>query len=196
MSAREASRDLRDNPDLSGFSRILESAAHGQPLASTSANALLAPEHHLDFTMNDAGTVISYGQDARGWLAQRGAVEAVRQILACRPAHTGSTGWWCRLPPVNLRCVPLEGKGGPLTLVTVVATRLDLIEAIDLLSPAQQVVAEYAAAGATVSEIAQATDRSPETVRTHLKKVYRRLAICTRMELTWLLRRPAISFGT
>lgn len=52
------------------------------------------------------------------------------------------------------------------------------------LSGAQREVAQLAAAGATVSEIARALQRSVGTVRTHLAEVYRRLGVSNRIELT------------
>lgn len=51
------------------------------------------------------------------------------------------------------------------------------------LSPHQLKVAEYAAAGATVHEIARAMERSNETVKSHLREVYRRLHVGNRVEL-------------
>ncbi|MBL8615121.1 MAG: helix-turn-helix transcriptional regulator [Deltaproteobacteria bacterium] len=51
------------------------------------------------------------------------------------------------------------------------------------LSTVQAAVAEYAAAGATVGEIAATIHRSPETVRTHLKRVYKTLGVSSRVEL-------------
>ena len=58
-------------------------------------------------------------------------------------------------------------------------------------SPAQRETVKYAAAGATLSEIAQALGRKPETVRTHLREAYRRLGVSSRLELARALREPA-----
>lgn len=52
-----------------------------------------------------------------------------------------------------------------------------------LLSPAQRVVAEYFAHGATVGEISRSIDRSSETVRSHLRATYARLQVASRIDL-------------
>lgn len=139
--------------------------------------------------------MVSSGPDASEWLQQVDALTRVRAV-ALAPTTRTPSGWWARVPPVHVRCVPLAGKHGEQTLVTVVPTRPELVEALELLTPTQQIVAEYAGAGATIAEIAAAIDRRPETVRSHVKEIYRRLSICTRLELQWLLRRPAISYET
>lgn len=51
------------------------------------------------------------------------------------------------------------------------------------LTPTQRQVAEYAAVGATVAEIARSLESAQETVRTHLREVYRRLDVANRVEL-------------
>lgn len=56
------------------------------------------------------------------------------------------------------------------------------------LTPRQRAVAEYAAAGATAREIAGALSLTHDTVRDHLKEIYRRLGIASRVELALLLR--------
>ena len=154
---------------------------------------LMAPTHHIDFVVDEDGAIRSKGPGATEWLDQAGALQRVFDVMATG-RRAESAAWWAAAPPVHLRFVPLENDDGDRTLVTVVPTRPELAEALELLTPAQQIVAEFAAAGATVAEIATAIDRSPETVRTHVKEIYRRLSICTRLELQWLLRRPAISF--
>ncbi len=58
------------------------------------------------------------------------------------------------------------------------------------LTDAQRRVADLAVAGATAKEIAHALDRSPETVRDHLKAIYIRLGIGSRVELSQVLGPP------
>ncbi|MEZ4434206.1 MAG: LuxR C-terminal-related transcriptional regulator [bacterium] len=58
------------------------------------------------------------------------------------------------------------------------------------LTDAQRKVADLAVAGATAKEIASALDRSPETVRDHLKAIYIRLGIGSRVELSRVLGPP------
>ncbi|MCB9659757.1 MAG: hypothetical protein H6726_19065 [Sandaracinaceae bacterium] len=51
------------------------------------------------------------------------------------------------------------------------------------MTPRQTEVSEYAASGATVGEIASHLGISTETVRSHLKNVYRNLGVANRVEL-------------
>lgn len=152
------------------------------------------PPHVVDFVIDDAGSVSSMGAGSAEWLARPGALDLVRQARTSSRGASARRAWWTSAAPVHVRFVPMDSPTGPVLLVTVVPPRPELVEAHELLTDVQQVVAEFAAAGATVAEIAVAIDRSPETVRTHVKEIYRRLSICTRLELQWLMRRPAISF--
>lgn len=72
-----------------------------------------------------------------------------------------------------------------VTLEAIVAPELspDL-----LLTPRQREVADYACVGATAREIGETLGLSSETVRDHLKEIYRRLGIASRVELVHLLR--------
>jgi DNA-binding NarL/FixJ family response regulator len=117
----------------------------------------------------------------------------VLAALGAEVARRGP-GWWS-LPPLYVRCVALTGDGGPRYLLSVIPPRPELREALAQLTPAQLEIAEYAASGATVAEIGAALARSPETVRTHLKAIYRSLWVANRVELAHALRRPAISYG-
>lgn len=56
------------------------------------------------------------------------------------------------------------------------------------LTPRQREVAELASYGATTDEIASHLGISPNTVRTHLKAVYRDLGVANRVELAATLR--------
>lgn len=51
------------------------------------------------------------------------------------------------------------------------------------LTPTQRKVAEFACRGSTTQQIASATEMSVETVRTHMREVYRRLSVNSRVEL-------------
>jgi DNA-binding CsgD family transcriptional regulator len=61
---------------------------------------------------------------------------------------------------------------------------------LSTLSRRQREIAEYAAAGATLEEIASHLALSVETVRTHLKAAYRQLGVSTRLELRGVLSAP------
>ena len=59
----------------------------------------------------------------------------------------------------------------------------DMVLADASMTPRQTEVSEYAASGATVGEIASHLGISTETVRSHLKNVYRNLGVANRVEL-------------
>ncbi|MFB6373903.1 MAG: LuxR C-terminal-related transcriptional regulator [Bradymonadaceae bacterium] len=75
------------------------------------------------------------------------------------------------------------GALGHRLLVTV-SENDDVSEAADVLTERQLEVAEYAASGATGPEIADALDVEPSTIYDHLQKIYDRLEIGSRAELT------------
>jgi DNA-binding CsgD family transcriptional regulator len=77
----------------------------------------------------------------------------------------------------------LNGPSGPATLLELHPHPPLSQPTLARLSAAQAVAAEFAAAGATVAEIAAALGRSPETVRTHIKRVYKALGVASRLEL-------------
>jgi DNA-binding NarL/FixJ family response regulator len=59
---------------------------------------------------------------------------------------------------------------------------------VEALSPRLRQVAEFAAAGATATEIGETLELSTHTVRGYLKDVYRRLGVANRVELSARLR--------
>jgi DNA-binding CsgD family transcriptional regulator len=89
---------------------------------------------------------------------------------------------------------PRSGEGSSGALVQVRALEPALLSADADLSPAQRRVAESAAAGATVEEIARELGLGGETARSHLREAYRRLGVANRVELAETLavrHRPA-----
>jgi|GEM_PF-4073748 len=83
-------------------------------------------------------------------------------------------GWLAHVAPL---------RGRDQQLVTLRATELVSVPAMARLSPTQLRVAGRWARGETAQEIADALSRGTETVRTHLREVYRRLGISSRLEL-------------
>ncbi len=84
---------------------------------------------------------------------------------------------------VRVEARSMEGPSGRAWLLAV-GSPPPLARAADAsLSDTQRKVADYAAAGATVPEIARSLSSSGETVRTHLREVYRRLGVSCRVEL-------------
>ena len=58
----------------------------------------------------------------------------------------------------------------------------------ELLSPRQRLVARFVATGKSLREVGEILDLSTETVRTHLKSIYKRLGVSERSSLSHLLR--------
>jgi len=83
---------------------------------------------------------------------------------------------------LSLHLRPLWGAQ-PGWLVQLGATQPVVLAPDAVLSPAQREVAEYAAVGATIDEIARSLDAGRETVRSHMKEIYRRLNVANRVEL-------------
>jgi DNA-binding CsgD family transcriptional regulator len=82
--------------------------------------------------------------------------------------------------------VPLRGESGELWLVLPERRRAP--NPFDGLSPRQRQVAELAALGGSAKHIAIKLGVGYETVRTHLKNVYRMLGVATRTELVRVAR--------
>lgn len=73
-------------------------------------------------------------------------------------------------------------------LVTLEASQAPELSPEHVLTARQREIADYAIAGATGREIAEALGVGHETVREHLKEIYRRLGIGSRVELVHLLK--------
>lgn len=82
---------------------------------------------------------------------------------------------------------PLEGPAGPHLLVTFSRPSFHVVPKELPLTHRQREIADLASHGLTVGEIAAATRRAPDTIKTHLKSVYRTLGVANRLELRELL---------
>lgn len=82
---------------------------------------------------------------------------------------------------------PLEGPAGPHLLVTFSRPSFYVVPQELPLTVRQREIADLASHGLTVGEIAAATRRAPDTIKTHLKSVYRALGVANRLELRELL---------
>lgn len=120
-------------------------------------------------------------------------VEAVRALRAAR----GERQWLL----LGGKRVLLQALDGPQSgcVATIYEMEKGDSHAKQVLSPRQYEIAEYAAAGATASEISRLLEISVHTVRQHLKEAYRRLKVGNRVELSHALetqvpsrQRPAV----
>ena len=129
------------------------------------------------------GTVLATVNDAAHPLRQPSVLQAAQRAVEQMRSHQTQSqftinGWHLRLrrmgdDAVGVRIVPL----GPIAL-----------PATHVLAPQQRRVASMATKGHTVNDMAQALDIAPQTVRSHLKRVYQQLNASNRVELANLLR--------
>lgn len=139
----------------------------------------LVPGEPADFIV-DARGVVEYASAAgRAWLAHADFVDGLRALVRSMDVGAPTPSL-----PALPRVVRLDDGGGRVRYLVHVAPAPDLVlSGAVALSKAQREVAELAAAGATVDDIARVLARGKETVRTHLKHAYRRLGVASRVEL-------------
>lgn len=82
----------------------------------------------------------------------------------------------------------LTGDGNGAWLIELAGNERLVVTPLAALSPLQREVAEMAAAGATIDEIARSLGRSENTIKTHLRRVYEATGVATRAELLELVR--------
>ena len=82
-----------------------------------------------------------------------------------------------------LRLVRLDGIGGVRYMVTAEQSELLRITPAMMLTKRQREIVDYVVAGATSREIAEALQISYYTVRTHMKNIYRRLDVASKVDL-------------
>jgi DNA-binding CsgD family transcriptional regulator len=92
--------------------------------------------------------------------------------------------WSFSTAGVEVRLMSLNGNEGPAYLAELRQAQPLTLTALSHLTPMQRKVAEQASTGLTVGEIAKALTVAPETVRTHLREIYRRLSVSSRLELS------------
>jgi len=115
---------------------------------------------------------------AQQWLttAPPGLLEvAVSSAVPGRPWNVAAGG-------VEICCSWIHGAGGRRILVRLQAAR-PRPAAVQGLSPRQRQVAQRAANGATLQEVAAELAMGVETARSHLKEVYRRTGVENRAGL-------------
>ena len=121
---------------------------------------------------------------ANTWLDARRAARLETVVSAARECDGP-----CLVDGMLTQLSPIRA-GDDLAMIVV---RLELAPAATMapdaaLTPTQREVAEFAVAGATANEIAEAMNRSVHTVRSHLKNIYERLQVASRLELAEVLR--------
>lgn len=177
------------------LARVVITGADERPGSARArrANALVRDwlRAHLE-TPREAieGTLVVDDEGEPMWIdrtalaAWRGEPALVRLVREARRRPTQA----CRLLARGRLLSARRLLGAGSCWLVEVTRAPDLRVAADaVLTPTQRRVAHYAAVGATVEEIAQTVAKSPETVRSHLKSVYRRLDVANRVELARVL---------
>lgn len=149
---------------------LLIAALERGPASAGCAQILVRPD----------GTVEHWTPAARSWLDRPGFGDALAR--AVRAVDRGEP--LGALPCADAAITRLLGSGTSRYLVHLTPfAPLTSNPVTRELSAVQLRVAEFAASGATIHEIARALGRSPNTVRTHLHAAYERLDVANRVEL-------------
>ncbi|MCB9664544.1 MAG: helix-turn-helix transcriptional regulator [Alphaproteobacteria bacterium] len=128
-----------------------------------------------------------------GVLWRTAAVDAAfeRELVRVAAEHlAGDRGERAQLGDLHLRLTSMAGPQGPAVLVRAGGTEDVGVSPVLGLSATRRRIVSFAVQGATVGEIARALDRSPETVRTHLKHIYAHVGVGSRVELAEASRTP------
>lgn len=140
------------------------------------------PDEPSYLWMSADGAVELSSTGGRAWLELPGLADAVRHaVRELDRQHEETRSELLERAAASI--VRLEGEGSVRYLVTLRPLEPVVLSPLAMLSPAQREIAEFAAAGATVPEISKAVGRSAGTVHTHLRGIYQRLDVSSRVEL-------------
>ena len=132
--------------------------------------------------LDHRGRVRGASEAARSWLEQLWVIRALESVPTLL-REAGCSQLTLRLGRLRA-AVALLSRGRSRRYIVEVRTPAELTESERRLSPAQRRVAHRAAAGASLPEIAKQLHSSLETVRTHLREIYRRLDVGSRVDLS------------
>lgn len=118
-----------------------------------------------------------------GWLERPGFREALRALTVETDRGTPTAERKALLDEAECRMIRVDGGSSVRYVATLTPSKQMQRSLVHALTAVQRRVAESAAAGATIAEIATELGRGAETVRSHLREVYRRLDVSTRLEL-------------
>lgn len=175
-------------PELEGARAIVADVQRGFVAAwRRRQRACRAAGSESFLVFDDGGEVISASRRGAPWLrepvVQRRVARIARRVATEGRAHVAF------VRRARIRFEPLDGRGGRV-LVIAAEPEHHRPGAREKLTRTQRRVADMAVVGATVREIAAGLDRSPETVRDHLRAIYARLGIGSRVELAQVLVAP------
>lgn len=135
--------------------------------------------------LNNLGQLLTTSETGQPWLE----LPDVRfQILDCLARTSPFLPHICELKtvPAKARIIRLDAIQESCFVVEFIPETPTLSK----LTKRQKEICDYAISGATISEIANSMEISNETVKTHLRDIYRKLGVSTRLELAAALRLP------
>jgi DNA-binding CsgD family transcriptional regulator len=139
-----------------------------------------AQEEAMYLVMDARGQVQHATPEAAAWLSTE-RLAVLRSWIGKLDASSSDASW--TLQSTRLHAMRLDGPGGVAYLVSLRGAPAPSRIGLEALTNAQREVAFLAAGGATAEDIGRALERSPGTVRVHLKAIYKRLGINSRAEL-------------
>jgi DNA-binding CsgD family transcriptional regulator len=153
------------------------------------------PADEGEIVCRSSGDVVGASEGGHRWLALDDVADAIRASVIA--THRGLPA---PAPPalVDVRLTRLRGEliTDEMVLVHVGRAKLRPPSRDARLSDAERRVALLAARGETISTIAKALRRSPETVRNQLKASYRKLGVRSRVELSRIVEVDSEPFGS
>ncbi len=161
-----------------------------RPLADAMADAMIAaerteradtPEEGSDLVLCPDGTIEFASEDGCGLLGRPGARDELRAWV--RGVDAAEPGGASVIRGHRARWTRLHGAGGVHYLVNLEPIATLRLHPTFALSRTQREIATLAAEGATVPEIAGQRDMAESTVRAHVRQVYERLGVSTRVDL-------------
>lgn len=129
------------------------------------------------------GQIVGQSPQLLGWASRPDLTQTFGQVCLRDGAATTTLA----LPYATLTLTRVDGAATTRWIAEVRAPEFVYRSPESVLTPAQRAVAAHAASGATCAEISAALQASVETVRTHLREVYRRLEVNSRAELAQVL---------
>ncbi len=166
--------------ELATLSRLTSSLVAGMQ----AAEALDAPTPEAMFLLTRPdGAPLHVTPAARRWIGAAALERIAAHVRRLDRGDAAGLPTQGAVAGLVYRIVRMTGDGLTRYLVTFEAAA-PITQAPDaLLTPRQREIARHAVAGATVPEIARASGLSRETVKSHLKQIYRRLEVGSRVEL-------------
>ncbi|MFT4978231.1 MAG: DNA-binding CsgD family transcriptional regulator [Myxococcota bacterium] len=167
---------------------IPSGASVATPALQATQARLSVIEHHGDAAAEASMVLCPGGRPelrcsrAAAWLGMDGFSDALVETIG-QMACTGQAEDVLIWRSARVSIETLWGRHHVRYLVRVEPLKSLPVPALARLTEAQLQVAIFAAAGATVGEIARTLERSENTIRSHLKSAYSKLEISSRLEL-------------